>query len=152
MAALVVAGFFVAPQIIRAASTEVAASDTHLTVTGAGGSATVPVDADWSYVVGPFDQSTAQLRSPDGIFTVEFTLRSGSDAEQEVSDVAGSALTPFDSEPVGAATVVHAQIVGEDAIAGAVVEGNASLVFIARPATGYDAELAGLLSRIEVTP
>lgn len=152
VAVLAIAGVVVAPQIIRAAATEVATTDTRITLTSTGATATVPVDEGWSYVVGPFDSATGQLRSPDGALTVDLTATSGTDAETAVRDVVGSAVTPFDSEPVGAARVVHARIVGEDAIAGAVVSGDALLVFVAHPSTGYEAEIAGLLSRIEVTP
>jgi hypothetical protein len=148
---LVIVGLVVAPQIIRAAATEVSNGDARVTVTSTGASATIPVDDGWSYVVGPFDKGTALLRSPDGALSIEFVAASGSDPEAAVRAVVGSALTPFDSEPVGDATVVHARVVGQDAIAGAVVSGDSLVVFTCRPGAGYEAELAGLLSRIEVT-
>lgn len=152
VAVLVIVGLIVAPQIIRAAATEVSDGDTQVTLTAAGASATIPVDDGWSYVVGPFDETTALLRSPNGAMSIEFAAASGSDPEAAVRAMVATTLTPFDSEPVGDATVVHARLVGEDALAGAVVSGDALLMFTCRPATGYEAELAALLSRIEVAP
>lgn len=151
-AAVVFAAITVIPQIIRASATEVAISDTTITFAAEGAAATVPVDAGWSYVIGPSDDAHATLVSPDGAFTVELTAARGVDPEQAARDAAGQAVTLFDREPVGDATVLHARVVGEDAIVGAVVDGDASVVFVARPSAAYEAELARLLSRIEVVP
>lgn len=151
VAVLAVVGVLVAPQVIRAAATEVSDGDAVMTVSAPGASATIPAPEGWSFATGPFDDATALLRSPNGAMSIEFTAASGTDAEAAVRGVVGSALTPFDSEPVGEATVVHARIVGQDAIAGAVVSGDALVVFVCRPADGYEAELAAVLARIEVT-
>lgn len=151
IALIAVAAVVVVPQIIRAGATKVASTDTTVTLTAAGIRAEVPAPEGWAYVLGPFDDHTATLRSPDGAMTVDVDLTATDDAEQAVRSVAGGAVTPFDHEPVGSSTVVHAQIVGEDAIVGAVVSGGAALVFTSRPATGYDAQLAELLAGIEVT-
>lgn len=152
VALVAVAAVFVAPQLIRAGAMKVADADTTVALVAPGIRAELPVRDGWAYVVGPFDDHTATLRSPDGAMTVDVDLTATDDAEQAVRSVAGAAVTPFDREPVGGSTVVHAQIVGEDAIVGAVVSGRAALVFTSRPATGYDAQLAELLAGIEVTP
>jgi len=147
---LVVAGLTIGPQLIRAAAVEVAPSDTQMSLGTGTARATIPVDAGWAYGVDPFDSARATLRSPDGVMTVAFTVVHGVDAEQAARDAADRTLTPFDTESVGPATVLHARGVGDDLIAGAVVEGDTALVFVSTPGTHYDAELAALLSRIEV--
>lgn len=154
IAAIVLAGLVIGPQIIRAAATNVATSATTITLTVDGAQATIPVDEGWSYVVGPFDDGEATLRSPDGSMTVQLTAVAGigsdADAERAASARSDAPLGAFDREPVGSATVLHARAVGEDVVVGAVVSGDAAVVFRSSPGAGFDAELAQLLSHIEV--
>jgi len=151
-AAVAFAAITVIPQIIRASSTEIAATDTTIALRGDGVTATVPVDAGWSYVSDSAGDVHTTLTSPDGSFELDLTAAHGVDPEQAARDLVDGTVAPFDREPIGAATVVHARVVGEDAIVGAVVDGAAAVVFLARPGTAYEAELAPLLSRIEVAP
>lgn len=150
--ALTFAGIIVIPQIVRAATTETAQSDTTVILAKDGVVATVPVRAGWGFTEGGHDTDHTFLTSPDGRFGVELTVVAGADPEQAARDAIGQELTAFDREPAGAATLLHARTPAEDATAGAVVVGDGAVVFVARPGAPYDAELAALLSGIEVAP
>lgn len=141
----------VVPPIVRAAQTEVAAGSTEVDVATTGAAAQLTVEDGWSYLVDPFDAASATIQSPDGEMTVTFTVLRTGDAEAAVRARAGGALAPFDDEPVGATRVLHTRAVDDDATVGAVVAGEAAVLFDARPTTGYDAELALLLSHVVIT-
>lgn len=141
----------VGPAIWAAATAQVAEEDTTLVLDVAGASATVPVDEGWVFSRALFDDSQATLRSPDGALTVRVRLTAGESPEDAARAQVDEDVPAFDSEPVGAVTVLHARTSDAQAIVGAVAEGDAVLAFTSDAPASYDAELAALLSRIVVT-
>ena len=137
--AVAFAAVTIVPQIVRATSLTVAEHDTTVILTGPGASARIPVAADWSYSAAQTGDGRTTLYSPNAVMTVDLTAIVTDDAEAAVRAATGAATTPFDREPVGEATVIHASLVGDDAIVGAVVDGDRAVLFTSRPAKGYDA-------------
>lgn len=147
--AIAIAALTVGPAIWQAATTRLADRDTTMTLTTAGATAEIPVAAGWSYSAPPFDESRVTLHSPDGVMSIQFQVTPDAGAE-EAARALGGEVTAFDTEPIGAAQVVHARTRDRTAVAGAVVEGDAVLAFLSEPSPDYDAELATLLATVTV--
>ena len=147
VAAIGVATVTVGPTIWSVATAEVSGVDTTLTLDAEGASASVPLDAGWSFSRALFDDTRATLRSPDGVMTLQVHLWVEADPEA----AAAAQTVPnvvFDSEPVGSVTVLHARTDARSTV-GAVVEEGAVLAFTSTAPETYDAELAAFLSRVE---
>ncbi|MGB4778815.1 hypothetical protein [Microbacterium sp.] len=149
--AVVISVFTVGPDIWAAATIRVAEDDESVTLTESESTVTVPVDRDWSYSTSPFDESRATLHSPDGVMTIEFDVGSSLEPDAAARALAGD-VAVFDHESIGRAGVIHGRTADGEALAGALVDGGTVLAFVSRPSPDYDAELAGLLARIEVAP
>lgn len=146
VAAIGVATVTVGPTIWSVATAEVSGVDTTLTLDAEGASASVPLDAGWSFSRALFDDTRATLRSPDGVMTLQVHLLVEADPEAAAAQTVPNVV--FDSEPVGSVTVLHARTDARSTV-GAVVEEGAVLAFTSTAPETYDAELAAFLSRVE---
>lgn len=152
MVGLGVAVVTVGPQVWAAATAEIAEDDTTIFLETTGASATIPVDGGWVVSRALFDDSRVALRSPDGAMTVHFRLAVAPDPAAAARAQVPDELSAFDEETVGAVTVLHTRTPDGRSTVGALVEGEAVLAFESSALESYDAELAAVLSRIEVAP
>lgn len=155
VAAIGLAALTVGPAVWAAATTERVTADTTVTLQTEGASATIPVEAGWSYHHPPFDRSRMTMRSPDGAMTIDFVVvadEGDTDAEQAASDLVSEDVGAFDREPIGSSSVVHARTTDGAVLVGAVVGPHSLVAFSSRPTPQYDAELATLLAGVTVAP
>lgn len=152
VAIVLVAAIVFVPAIWSAASTTVIEADTELSLVEGDASAEIPVPSGWWARPAFADGSAVTIGSPDGVMTLTLRLTTSTDADDAIVRAAPDELETVDSEPLGAATLLHARTLTGDALVGAVAAGDAVLTFVSTPSPAYDAELAQLLATMTVTP
>lgn len=150
---LVVIAALVVPVVVRGLTPSVSAQDRTVQLTGATAQATLVLPAGWSWRTHFGDKSRGVAGSPDRRMTVELSLAPGTDAAAALERIAPGVLGPSSEEMLvaGVGPVLHARVVDQDTLVGAIAEGSVILTFRSTPSPAYDAELADLLATLEVT-
>lgn len=145
----------VAPVIVRGLTATVSPQERTIVLENETGRASIVLPGGWSWRTPFGDESRGVAGSPDRAMTVEFSLLSGSDTSAALDQVAPGPLGPTSEEilserAAGVGEVLHARVRDQDTVVGAITEGPVILTFVSTPSPAYDAELADLLSTIEV--
>lgn len=136
-------------------STATTVAEKELTVRLSNGSAAarISLPTGWSWRAQFGDASRGVAGSPDRVMTVDFALIVDAGAVAALEEAAAAPLGPLNEEPVsGAARLLSARTVEPGTIAGAISEGSAVVTFVSTPSPEYDAELATLLTGVELMP
>lgn len=146
----------VVPVVVRGLTPTVSAEQRTVRLTNETAQATLLLPGGWSWRSHFGDESRGVAGSPDRLMTVELSLVSGSDVPEALLRVAPGPLGPTSEETLspgaaGVGTVLHARVVDQETVVGAIAEGPVILTFRATPSPAYDAELADLLATVEVT-
>ena len=140
----------IAPPILAAATTRVAAADETLTLVSGEATASVSVRKGWSVHPALGDASRVTLGSPDGVMSVRLAVTPAVDAVATARRLAPGPLGSQVREPDGdGRRLVHAA--SGLAVVGFLDGGGVAVVFVSTPSPQYDAELARLLDGIEVS-
>lgn len=130
-------------------------AEEELTVRLSNGSAVAEISlpSGWSWRAQFGDASRGVAGSPDRVMTVDFALVVDVDAVTALEDAAAAPLGLLNEESrSGAARLLSARTVEPGTIVGALSEGSAVVTFVSTPSPEYDAELATLLTGVELTP
>ena len=155
LVSLAVLAALLVPVIVRGLASTVSPDDRTIVLTNGTARAALVLPGGWSWRTPFGDESRGVAGSPDRAMTVEFALLSGTDAPAALEQVAPGQLGPASEEilsdrTAGIGQVLHARVLDQDTLVGAVEEGPIILTFVSTPSPAYDAELAELLATIEV--
>ncbi|PRA81519.1 hypothetical protein [Microbacterium sp. MYb66] len=143
------------PVIVRGLTATTSPHERTIVLTSETATATIVLPGGWSWLTPFGDESRGVAGSPDRAMTVEFALLSGTDAPAALEQVAPGPLGPASEEilsdrPAGIEQILHARVLDQEIVVGAVTEAPVTLTFVSDPSPAYDAELADLLATIEV--
>lgn len=149
------AAAMIVPVVVRGLTPSVSAQDRTVHLTNGDADASLVLPAGWSWRTHFGDESRGVAGSPDRLMTVELSIVEGTDLPAALDHVAPGTLGPTSEEtltdgPTGVGTILHARVVDQDTIVGAISEGPVIVTFRSSPSPAYDAELADLVSTIEV--
>jgi hypothetical protein len=148
-----VAAALVVPVVVRGLTPTVSTEERVVRLTDGASQVTFVLPGGWSWRTHFGDESRGVAGSPDRRMTVELSLRAGDDAAEALDAFTPGPHGPLSEESLapGIETVLHARVIANDTLVGALPLDGGAVAFRSSPSPAYDAELAAFLATIEVT-